>query len=189
VTESGKDDVARDEPDLGTLAVIYEEVRRSLDQQIQLAESLNGRAQQILGFSIVIVSVIAAVDTRDESGWVRALGFASLVLFVVAAVFGFRAWWFQSYRDDPDVANLYESYLNDEESTTRNQVIGNRLAAIEANLKIIDRRKRLIEWSFAALVVGVALLLAFVTVRAFGDDPNRQPTRVPWHHGKEEGDR
>lgn len=182
-------DVTGDGGDLGTLTVLYEETRRSLDQQIERAESLNNRAQQILGFSIVIVSVIAAIDLRDgESNLVRGLGLASLGLFVIAAALGFLAWRFQSYRDDPDPIGLYKKYRNSEEAVTRDQVIGNRSEAIRVNAAIIKRRKRFIDAALWVLVIGVATLVALVAVRAFSADPVRHPTGVAWRDGKDARD-
>lgn len=171
---------------LGTLTVLYDEARRSLDQQIALVESLNNRAQQILGFSIVIVSVIAAVDLREGNNWVKGLGLASLGLFVIAAVLGFVAWRFQTYRDDPDPASLYGRYRNADEEAIRDQVVGNRLAAIRTNADIIGRKRKWINGALWTLVAGVGVLVVLVTVRAFSADPIGQPARVPWHHGKED---
>lgn len=160
--------------DLGILTFLYDETRRALDRQIERAESLTSRAQQILGFSIVIVSVIAAIDLRDgESDVVRVLGLASLALFVLAAALGFLAWRFQSYRDDPDPLGLYKKYRNSEEADARDRVMANLRQAIEVNAVIMTRRKRLIDAALWVLVIGVAMLVGLVAVRAFSAEPVR----------------
>jgi len=190
MSENGEEEAAQDGGDLGTLTVLYDEARRSLDQQMQLVESLNNRAQQILGFSIVIASVIASVDLREgESYWVRGIGLASLVLFAIAAVLGFRAWRFRKYRDDPDPDSLYRGYRHSPEAVMREQVIGNRLKSIEANAETILGKQKLIKGALWTLIVGFGVLVVLVVARAFSADPTRHPAGVPWQHGKGEAQR
>lgn len=177
------------QPSLGTMTVLYDEARRSVDQQIATIGALNGRASQLLGFSVVIISVIAALGPQgDASGWVKALSFASLTLFAVVASLGFIAWRFHTYRDDPDPEALYRAYRGVPEAAVRDQVIGNRFDVIRTNTESIRSQETLVKWAARILVVAFVVLSALVVVQLMSSEPaassrDRGQHHRGYHHG------
>jgi hypothetical protein len=154
------------------LAVLYEETRRAVDLQLHKVESLNARAQQLLGFSAVIVSIVAAINVDDDtSGWVKALSLAVLGLFGLCGAVSFFAWRISTYRDDPEPVSLYGSYRGATETEIRDQVIGNRFETLRINNGVIGRKERLVRDSMSVMIVGGVVLVALVVVRLFGQDP------------------
>jgi hypothetical protein len=153
--------------DMGTLTVLYDETRHTLDRQMDLVDGLNGRAQQLLGFAAVIVSVIAAIGGKEQSDWVRALVLFDLSLFAVVAGLCFAAWRFKTYRDDPDVVRLYTKYRYADEAKIRDQVIGNRFDAIDHNAKIIGWKESRIRDASWVLVGAFIVLAALVITKLF----------------------
>jgi hypothetical protein len=153
-----------DDPE--TLAILYDEAKRTLDRQFDTVEGLKGRAQQILGFATVIVSILAAFDPAGH-GVQRALVVVDLVLFVATGAAAFAAWRFHSYRDDPDAAALVEYYAAETAEKTRRQVIENRLASIEFNARIIERQTLFDRIGTALLVLAGAVLVAVVVLHLF----------------------
>ena len=154
-------------PDRGTVTVLYEEVRRTIDQQFDQVERLNGRAAQLLGFATVIISVVGAFNT-DEVDWTtKAFVIAAIALFSLGAAQCAAAWRFLKYRDDPHVEKLYEHYAGVEETNMRNQIIGNRFAAIKHNDDVIARKRAWIGYAFRALALGYVVLVGLVLLTIF----------------------
>lgn len=147
-----------------TLALLYDETARTLDRQFDTVEGLKDRAQQILGFAAVIISVIAALDINANTAQ-RVLVVVDLELFGVTAVLAFAAWRFATYRDDPAVNRLYGKYRDTDVDTVRDQVIGNRFVAIEHNKRLIREKTLLIRFALWMLLGATAFLIALVALR------------------------
>ena len=162
---------ASDQPvegsDPGTLTVLYEETRRTIDQQFELVESLTNRSAQLLGFAAIIVSVVGSLNANQASCWVQALVITDVALFSVAAALCFAAWRFHTYRDDPHPEQLYSHYRHSGELAMRDQIIGNRFAAIRENDGVIARKRAWIRDASWILAAGFVVLVALVVVRLF----------------------
>ena len=175
---------------LGTITVLYDEARRSVDQQIASIGALNARAQQLLGFSVVIISVIAALGPQaDESRLVKGLALASLALFLLVASLGLIGWQSHDYRDDPDPKALYRAYKYLPEEVVRDQVIGNRLDSIRANDESIRWKARVVLWARRMLVIALIVLAALVVAQLLTSESTASPRdrghhQRGYHHGQ-----
>src|SRR5947207_10835283 len=98
------------DPRLATTLLIYDEVQRALDRQFEQIQLLNGRAQQLLGFSAIVVGVMIGLRPPTH-GWVSTLLFAIALLFLIlvaiALLFlilvvfcGYQAWSIRGWRHD-----------------------------------------------------------------------------------------
>src|SRR5206468_9131422 len=141
--------------------------RGAFDRQMELVESLNARAQQVLAFAALIVSVIATLGGKEQSDWVRALILFDLAFFAVVAALAFAAWQFKTYRDDPDVEGLYGRHRHSDETTVRDQIIGNRFDALRHNAAILDWKRRRIRDASGVLVGAFVVLGALVITHLF----------------------
>lgn len=161
-SEQGADDGS-----LATLVVLYEETRRTIDQQFELIESLTTRAAALLGFAAVIVSVVGSLNANESSCAGKTLVIVDVALFSVGATLCFLAWRFRTYRDDPHAEELYSNYRHTDEVTMRDQIIGNRFEAIRENDAVIAGKRGLIRDGAWVLAGGFVVLVALIVVRLF----------------------
>lgn len=151
--------------------MLYDETRRAVDLQLQIVESLNNRAQQLVGFSAVVISVVAAFDIgAGDSRWERAFALAAVGMFALAGGVALHAWRFGQYRDDPDVKKAYADYRHSSEVELRDQLIGNRFGAMEQNDRVMKKKTQRVREATGILVVGGILLIVLVVVRLFIGD-------------------
>ncbi|MFZ0341645.1 MAG: hypothetical protein WAL31_04865 [Gaiellaceae bacterium] len=55
------------------MALLYDEIGRALSAQRRCVESLNARAQQLLGFATIILAILAAIVPTHPSVAIRIL--------------------------------------------------------------------------------------------------------------------
>jgi hypothetical protein len=146
------------------LATLYEETGDALDQQLDQIDRLNERAQQLFGFSAVILAIIAAVAPKDASTVMKIAFALAIPLFAPAAGYAAWAWRLASWRGDPDMHKLWEQYRKEPEEHFRYQVILNRLDSIRVNEKRIAAKlkkvKRAHFWLYCGFVY-IAVLVVF----------------------------
>src|SRR5947207_892632 len=117
------------DPRLATTLLIYDEVQRALDRQFEQIQLLNGRAQQLLGFSAIVVGVMIGLRPPTH-GWVSTLLFAIAFLFLMLVVFcGYQAWSIRGWRHDPQPRKLWERYRLWPDAWLRQQLILNWIAS------------------------------------------------------------
>ena len=92
--------IQTDSRDPDSLELILDQVSRAVDRQFDQIDSLNNRAQQLLGFSGVILGLV--VGLRAEKGAAPAVLFGlGVAIFLVVVGFGLRAWAIHGWRRDP----------------------------------------------------------------------------------------
>jgi hypothetical protein len=150
-------------PSAGTLALLYDEVGKSLDDEHAYVEALNARAQQLFSFATVILAILAGVIPTHPHTGTKVAYAISLPIFALAAYYSGRAWEFRKWRSDPDVKQLWEHYRGRSEEHVRHQVIQNRLACLSDNEPGLTAKlgwiKRARVWLYLGFVYVAALLL------------------------------
>jgi hypothetical protein len=87
-----------------------------------------------------------------------------LAFFALVACLCFAAWQFKTYRNDPDVESLYRVHRHSDETTMRDQVIGNRFDALRYNETILDwKRARVRDASWTLIAAFIVLAVLVVT--------------------------
>jgi hypothetical protein len=153
----------------GTLRLIYDELAQDLDKQFSQIESLNNRAQQLLGLAGLIPTIVVTIGILRHRVLFTALFAVALASFAGVATLAFLAWRVKGWRADPNAAALWSDFRFEGEEWLRHQVIQNRLQSRAENEKHIQDRlwflKRA-QWGFAAssvYVIVVLLVLPYVS--------------------------
>ncbi|MCP9485192.1 MAG: hypothetical protein MSC30_05000 [Gaiellaceae bacterium MAG52_C11] len=128
---------------------------------------LNARAQQLLGFGAITVSLVVTLrpPTRDVA--VSSLCALALVLFACVAGSGLRAWGLQGWRRDPEPRPLWEQHRLRAKEWVEHQIILNRLDAFDANASSIDEKLHWVRWTQRSLALEVVYLIALIVARPY----------------------
>jgi Na+/melibiose symporter-like transporter len=146
-----------------TLALLYDEIRGALEAQHDHVESLNARAQQLLGFATIILAILAAIVPTHPSVGIRILYAIALLVFGVAAVLSALAWKIRGYRFDPSPLSLWDIYRLEDERKVREQVASNRRDSLADNEKEVERKlkrvKKAEKWLYVGFLYVAAVLI------------------------------
>ncbi len=168
---SSQTTATQEEPDeFGTvqepvLAILYDEIAQSLERQFGQLRSLNERAQQLLGFAAVILTIIGAVATKDAPTATKIACVVAILLFGLVALYAAGAWRLANWRGDPDVNVLWKHYRKEAEEHFRYQVISNRLDSIRENDQQIAAKIRNVKRAHFWLYCGLGSIAALVVLR------------------------
>lgn len=154
-------------PPLDTLELIYAEIAGDLDKQFEQIDSLNKRAQQLLGFAGVTVGLVVSLDPPARDAFQSFLFGIALVLFASIAGCGLRAWGLQGWRHDPKPRPLWEKHRLRTLEWVQHQVILNRLDAVDANQASIDEKLYWVRWTQRLLAVEVIYLVGLIIARPY----------------------
>jgi SMODS-associating 2TM, beta-strand rich effector domain len=152
-------------PTEGTLDLLYDEVSRDLEGQHEYIEALNQRAQQLFGFAILILTILAAVTPSHRGTATKAVFAAGIPFFALAAFYSGLAWEFLKWRLDPDVRVLWDRYRGKSEEHVRHQVIQNRLDCLNDNQGKLELKLKRIKRARLWLYLGFAYLVALLLYR------------------------
>ena len=150
----------RTEPTDGTLALLYDEIGSALAAQHDHVESLNARAQQLLGFATIILAIVATIVPSHMSSGIRVLYVIAIPVFAIPAALSALAWRIRGYRADPSPLKLWEFYRLEDERDVREQVVSNRKESLAQNHKEIGQKLRLVKWAYWSLLVGFLYVAA-----------------------------
>ena len=154
-------------PPLDTLGLIYSELAGALDKQFEEIAVLNARAQQLLGFGAITVSLVVTLRPPTRDAVVSSLFALALVLFACVAGYGLRAWGLQGWRRDPEPRPLWEQHRLRTKEWVEHQIILNRLDAFDANTSSIDEKLRWVRRTQRLLAFEVLYLIALIVARPY----------------------
>lgn len=149
-----------------TTVLILGEASRAVDAQFAQIDSLNTRAQQLLGFAGIVISVVVGLGAQNETVPAVLLGIG-VGIFALVAVLGLRAWGIYGYRRDPAPRPLWESFRNWPTDWLREQLIWNLIASHEHNARAIDAKLIYLRRTQFLLAVEVAYLAAVLVALPF----------------------
>jgi hypothetical protein len=145
-----------------TLGVIYDVVRDQLDKQFDQIESLNSRAQQLVGLGAVIFGLVVGLRPPTDHLSVTVLFLFPLAAFGALVFFGHRAWSIGQWRRDPNPGALWGKHGLGRPATLRYQLVGQWIASHETNRAAIEKklgRVRLTQFLLGILVVCLVVIL------------------------------
>lgn len=143
--------------------LIFEEVKERLKDQFDSVDSMDTKAGIALGFNGAILAALL------NSDWFRMLPiyFSAFILLVICVATGvaLKAFLVRAYKKDPDPSKLIEGYQAKTEKETRGQLIRNFEKCFNENQKMIEDKKKYLNWSFKLLasIVGIIAFIAFVS--------------------------
>jgi hypothetical protein len=150
--------------------LIFEEVKERVKDQFDSVDSMDTKAGIALGFNGAILAALL------NSNWFEILPiyFSGFILLVICVTTGIalKAFLVKAYKKDPDPSKLIEIYQIKTEKETRGQLIRNFEECFKNNQKMIEDKKKYLNWSFKllALIVGVIALIALISI--FTNDIN-----------------
>jgi hypothetical protein len=149
--------------------LIYELIKRRLENERQRINDLDAKANNLVGFVSVVISILlgsALFELRSLSSNLAVsilffVGMGGLLLSIVLALAGFRI---RRWRDVPEVQYLIEKYttLPHEEVLKRNA--GEMANAVKHAEVQNNRKAQLISWSWYFLIVGLSLVVLFIVL-------------------------
>ena len=140
--------------------LIFDEVRRQLELQLNALESVDNKVGIMIGFNGVIFGIAASIN-RDIISylWIFRIG---LIALLISLLFAVISYWFRKYAADPEPGALLKYYLNEEEQSTRKQILANYVRAYYINGGILKEKVIMAKLSIIILCGGI--LLVFIAV-------------------------
>lgn len=154
-------------PDPDSLALIYDVVGGELAKQFDQIESLNARAQQLLGFAAITLGLVVTLRPPTTEWQITALFSFALIIFACLAAAGLYAWGIQGWRHDPEPGPLWERHRGRSAEWLRHQIILNRIASVNQNGIAIEDKLFWIRWTQRLLAVEVLYLVALTIARPY----------------------
>jgi hypothetical protein len=149
--------------------LIFELVKRRLDNERHRINDLDGKANNLVGFVSVVISVLlgsALFELRFLSlspaiSILYFLGIGVLLLSIGFALGGFRI---RKWEDVPEVLYLLDEYTNRpyEEILTTSSV--EMAKAVKHAEEQNNHKAQLISWSWYFLIAGLSLLVLFIVL-------------------------
>jgi MFS family permease len=149
--------------------LIFELIKRRLDDESARTDNLDGKASNLIGFVSVVVGLLLGTGTftlpviADNFSYSIPY-FGSIVLLLVSIVIGLFAFRVRQWIVVPDVNYLLEEYT----SKPFSEVL--KPNAVEMANAVSDAEKKngskadLINWSWYFLIAGLALMLVFLLI-------------------------
>jgi hypothetical protein len=139
-----------------SLDVVLPLAREQLAAQFETQEVLTTRAAQLLGFTGVVLGLVANSSYLQQH-W-HAASTAGVVLLVMAAVFSLAGLFVRSYKRAGDAAQMESILLKKPAPYARRVVLRATAKAVERNKRPLVRLTWCIKLGSLALVAGVLLI-------------------------------
>lgn len=147
--------------------LLFELIKRRLDNEGQRTNDLDNKASNLIGFTSVVVGILLGAGTFKLSSLLSApglsvlyfIGIGILLLSVVLALGGFKV---RSWSDVPDVLYVIKEYtkLRYDEVLQRNA--GEMAKVVSDSENKNNRKAHLINYSWYFLIAGLSLVFIFV---------------------------
>jgi hypothetical protein len=164
---SSEGNVPIDASELQRDQLVFELIKRRLDNERQRINDLDGKASNLVGFVSVVVSVLlgsALFELRFLSfgsavSILYFLGIGVLLISIGFALGGFRI---RRWQDVPEVEYFLDEYTNRryEEVLTTSSVEMAR--AVKHTEEQNNHKAQLISWSWYFLIIGLSLVVLFI---------------------------
>src|SRR5690349_8800803 len=109
-------------PSEAALKLLYELTQAEIDKQQAVIDGLTSRAQQILGWATLVLTVSIGLRTPHRGVLNLVLTIVALALFLRISWWAFKGWRTRRWRLDPDPAALWTAYRSRSETWLRHQV-------------------------------------------------------------------
>jgi hypothetical protein len=165
MTTSGS--AATTEPTPETLSLIYNEVEVQLDKQFEQIDSLNARAQQLMGFAAGVLAIFVGLRPPTDNGAVSAMYVGAIVIFAILVYKGYEAWRIVGWRRDPQPEALWRKYRLWPDGWLRQQIIWNWIASGDENQAAIDKKVSALRTTQLLLAIEVGYLVLTLILRPY----------------------
>jgi hypothetical protein len=162
-----------DDPEFHSLSIISDFTKEGLADQIAQGESLDGKANFVLGAATTLIALILTLQTVLPSGqgffmFLRVIVQVILTLVYLATMLSaLLAYWTRSYKTAPDPVQLSQAYLNKSPLDTNRAVYKAMVEAFKENEPIIKTKIKLLEISFVLLSVEAGLVVILLYLQIF----------------------
>jgi hypothetical protein len=166
-TESKTPETEKEEPELPSLELVYNEVKDRLEVQLRQIDSLDGKSGTLLFVSSVVIGMGAAAQaailgTINET--LPMVMFSIPILFyVMTVILAMRSWVRRPYFRDPEPRPLRDYYIAQPYQFTKRRLTTHFISSYEWNAVVMKKKVNELHfavWFFLLEVISLTLVLA-----------------------------
>lgn len=151
----------QDNPQYPGTNVVYEIVREAFARQVDSIDSIDTKANIILGFTGVVLSIIFGSNLVNpfnlEACWQKILFYFSLLFIFLSAVFSMWAYKIREFKTAPEPRKAYDNVDNSKKQL-KLIIAAAIVKSYEANEKKIENKRRFVGLAVGSLFLGLAIL-------------------------------
>ena len=164
---------SKDYHEFQSLTLIFDVTKERIISQLTQAQSLDSKANFILGSATALVSaslVIQAVLLTPHTSilinkFLESLPLLILLIsYLLVMIMAFLAYKVNNYKGVANPEKLYEYYLDKPEDTTKADIFRVMVEAYKHNEKVIKKKGKFVNCSFFALGSEVFVLVIFIAL-------------------------
>jgi hypothetical protein len=140
--------------------LIYEIVSDRYKQELRITIDLDSKANNVIGFSGLLATLIVAITGYLPKGDYQALFVVPVILLIFSAIEGLRAYWIKPYKAiEPE--NFVKEYKNKSTTEILRDLYATTAYIINKNNEINRRRATWIKYASTLLVLAIGIFFAF----------------------------
>jgi hypothetical protein len=150
--------------------LIFELIKRRLDNEWRRINDLDSKANNLVGFVSVVISLLLGAATFKLSSTLvcktnlSILYFLGISILLTSIIFALTGSKVRRWSDVPDVQYLIENYTNLPYDDVLKRNAGEMANAVVQIEKQNNHKARLIKWSWYMLIIGLATVLLFMVI-------------------------
>jgi hypothetical protein len=151
------------EPELPSIDIVLDEARRKLDFQFERLNRLNTKSGMLLGIAAVILTLLVTtlLGKQDTVGRSLLIKVALAPIFT-SLILSYLTVSISEYDRPPKLERLREHYISKDAEKTKIRIIDISIDAIQKNEGLIEKKVRLIKWSYVIFAMGLGILVVWV---------------------------
>lgn len=151
------------EPELPGIDIVLDEARRKLDFQFERLNRLNTKSSMLLGIAAVILTLLVTtlLGKQDTVGNSLLIKVALAPIFT-SLILSYLTVSISEYDRPPKLERLREHYISKDAEKTKIRIIDISIDAIQKNEGLIEKKVRLIKWSYVIFAMGLGILVVWV---------------------------
>jgi hypothetical protein len=143
--------------------LIYEIITDRYNQELQITSDLDTKANNVTGFSGLLATLIAAIAGYLPKGHYPLLFAIPIVLLIISAIQGLRAYWVKTYKAI-EPKKFIDEYKDKTAIETLREFTATTASNTKENHKVNERRARWIKWASALLVLAIGLFFVIAII-------------------------
>lgn len=143
--------------------LIYEVIVDRYHQELQRTSDLDSKANNVTGFSGILITLIATIAAYLLKGHYPLLFLIPLIILIISAIFGLLAYRVKTYSAIEPKEFIKEYY-----DKPKTKVLQDYTATIAQNTmdnhNVHEEKANLIKWAFIFLVLAISLFLVIAII-------------------------
>ena len=143
--------------------LIYDIIVDRYHEELQLTSDLDSKANNVIGFSGLLATLIAAIAVYLPKGHYPLLFVVPIVILIVSAIEGLRAYWIKTYKAIEPKKFIGE-YSNRTGTDTLQEYTATIAGCIEKRHLVNEDKAKGIKYATGLLVLSVSLFFAIAMI-------------------------